>query len=93
MKKIQYSVGRLRKEGRKERVNRGGPSTQIPADGYNGLPRTASMPKVAARVVAKPLVVVAQVNNQPVRVLIDPEVCLKKIDPLPAASQNFRSND
>jgi hypothetical protein len=44
---------------------------QIPADGYNGLRRTASMPKTPNRVVAKPLVVVAHVNNQPVRALID----------------------
>ncbi|KAJ7894992.1 hypothetical protein B0H14DRAFT_3426602 [Mycena olivaceomarginata] len=44
---------------------------QIPADGYNGLRRTASMPKTPNRVVAKPLVVVAHVNNQPVCALID----------------------
>jgi hypothetical protein len=44
---------------------------QIPADGYNGLRRTASMPKTPNRIVAKPIVVVVYVNKQPVRALID----------------------
>jgi hypothetical protein len=44
---------------------------QIPADGYNGLRRTASMPKTPDRVVAKPLVIVALVNGQPVHALVD----------------------
>ncbi|KAJ7353162.1 hypothetical protein DFH08DRAFT_987264 [Mycena albidolilacea] len=44
---------------------------QIPADGYNGLRCMVSMPKTPNRVVAKPLVVVAHVNNQPARALID----------------------
>ncbi|KAJ6458440.1 hypothetical protein C8R45DRAFT_942665 [Mycena sanguinolenta] len=35
---------------------------QIPADGYNGLRRTASMAKTPDRVVAKPLVIVALIS-------------------------------
>ncbi|KAJ7812226.1 hypothetical protein B0H13DRAFT_2383345 [Mycena leptocephala] len=43
---------------------------QVPADGYKGITRTASMPRVPDRIVAKPLVIVALVNGQPVRALI-----------------------
>jgi hypothetical protein len=44
---------------------------QIPPDTYKGIARTASTPKIPQRVVAKPLVIVVLVNDQPVRALVD----------------------
>ncbi|KAJ6570703.1 hypothetical protein B0H10DRAFT_1839920, partial [Mycena sp. CBHHK59/15] len=46
-------------------------AVQVPADGFNGITRTASMPRVPDKKVAKPLVVVVLVNNHPVRALVD----------------------
>ncbi|KAJ7926625.1 hypothetical protein B0H13DRAFT_2313341 [Mycena leptocephala] len=40
---------------------------QIPADNVNGIARTASVPRVPNKMVAKPVVVVVRVNNHPVR--------------------------
>jgi hypothetical protein len=44
---------------------------QIPADSMKGISRTASTPRISDRVVARPLVIVAHVNGQPVRALVD----------------------
>jgi hypothetical protein len=45
--------------------------TQIPADGVKGISRTASMPRIFDRMVARPLVIVVRVNGEPVRALVD----------------------
>jgi hypothetical protein len=44
---------------------------QIPADSVKGIARTASMPRLSDRIVARPLVIVVRVNGEPVRALVD----------------------
>ena len=44
---------------------------QIPADSVKGIARTASTPRDANRIVARPLVIVAHVNGEPICALID----------------------
>jgi hypothetical protein len=44
---------------------------QIPADGVKGISRTASTPRLANRLGARPLAIVVRVNGEPVRALVD----------------------
>ncbi|KAJ7465209.1 hypothetical protein FB451DRAFT_1402919 [Mycena latifolia] len=46
-------------------------AAQIPADGVKGISRTASMPHVMNRVIARPLVIVVRIKGEPVRALMD----------------------
>ncbi|KAF8172626.1 hypothetical protein K438DRAFT_1611694, partial [Mycena galopus ATCC 62051] len=43
----------------------------IPDDSVKGIARTASIPRLSDRVVARPLVIVVRVNGEPVRALVD----------------------